>query len=147
MPTADPIVSTSVRAPDEHPIMFFDGVCNLCNRTVDWTIRRDKRHNIRFAPLQGETAQSLVPEWAGQEHLGSFVLVDAKVTRVRSSAALGLLIHLGGGWAVLGRIGMVIPVPLRDPVYAWIARNRYRWFGRKDSCRLPTESERAQFLP
>jgi len=130
-----------------NPTLFFDGVCNLCNASIDWLIRHDKKRVFRFAPLQGETAQRMVPDFTGAEGLSTIVLVDENGRRIRSSAALGALVHLGGGWSLLGRVLMVIPRPIRDWGYRLIARNRYRWFGQKDTCRLPTPAERAQFLP
>ncbi len=129
---------------DTTSVLFFDGVCNLCNRTVDFLIRRDKKRALRFAPLQGEAAQLMVkPQMI--EALPSVVFVDKTGAYQRSTAVLRAVAKLGGLWPVL-KVLLIIPRPLRDGVYNWIAKNRYRWFGKRDSCRLPTPEERAMFL-
>jgi predicted DCC family thiol-disulfide oxidoreductase YuxK len=130
-----------------HPTLFFDGVCNLCNSSVDWVVRHDKKGLFRFASLQGETAKRVVPEYANEEGLSTVVLVDESGKYVRSSAAMRVLKHLGGFYGFLGSVGLLIPRPLRDWGYRTIAKNRYRWFGQKDTCRLPSPQERALFLP
>jgi len=131
----------------EHPTLFFDGVCNLCNASVDWVIRHDTRHLFRFASLQGSTAHDVVPEYANEAGLSTVVLVDPSGRYIRSSAALRILKHFGGFYGFLGSLLLLIPRPIRDWGYRVIAKNRYRWFGEKDSCRLPTSEERALFLP
>lgn len=129
---------------DTTSVLFFDGVCNLCNRTVDFLIRRDKRHVLRFAPLQGLAAQEMVkPEMI--EALPSVVFVDKTGAYQRSTAVLRAVAKLGGLWPVVLAF-LIVPRPLRDGIYNWIAKNRYKWFGKRDSCRLPTPEERAMFL-
>lgn len=124
------------------PILFFDGVCTLCNRSVDWVIRRDRQRVFRFASLQGETAKRLVPDAA--KDLNSFVIWQNGVAWKRSDAVIRVLIGLRApGAKILG----LVPRPLRDFVYALVAKNRYRWFGKHESCRLPTADERSRFLP
>lgn len=124
------------------PILFFDGVCTLCNRSVDWVIRRDRQRVFRFASLQGETAKRLVPDAA--KDLNSFVIWQNGVAWKRSDAVIRVLIGLRApGAKILG----LVPRPLRDLVYALVAKNRYRWFGKHESCRLPTADERSRFLP
>lgn len=130
-----------------HPTLFFDGVCNLCNSSVDWVIRNDKNRIFRFASLQGETAKRVVPDYADEAGLSTVVLVDENGRYVRSTAALNVLKRLGGFYGVLGTILLWIPRAVRDWGYRLIASNRYRWFGQKDTCRLPTPEERAVFLP
>lgn len=131
----------------EHPTLFFDGVCNLCNSSVDWVIRHDKRHLFRFASLQGPTAADVVPEYANEAGLSTVVLVDSSGRYLRSTAALRVMRQLGGFYGFLGSLLLLIPSPLRDWGYKLVAKNRYRWFGEKDTCRLPTPEERALFLP
>jgi predicted DCC family thiol-disulfide oxidoreductase YuxK len=129
----------------EPPILYFDGVCAICNRFVDWLIRRDRGRQIRYAPLQGTTAASRLPAQytAG---LASVVLEhDGRITD-RSTAALETVAMLGGPWRLVAGLE-ALPRPLRDAVYDWVARHRYHWFGRRDVCRIPTESERTLFLP
>jgi predicted DCC family thiol-disulfide oxidoreductase YuxK len=130
----------------EPPIVFFDGVCNLCNGAVNFLIDHDHARQLRFAPLQGKTFEAVrrANPWLGE--VDSLVLADAHGVHVRSAAALGLLRHLGAPWRLLGRLGRIVPRPLRDWLYDRVARGRYRWFGRRDACRLPTPELRARFL-
>ena len=131
-----------------HPILFFDGVCGLCNRFVDLMLRADSRGRYRYAPLQGETAQRLLgPQdqvQAGDPQ--SFVFLEKDKRYEQSNAVLLALSGLGGTWRLISLL-YVFPRPLRDFVYRIVARNRYRWFGRRDECRLPTQEERDRFLP
>lgn len=128
------------------PIVFFDGVCGMCNKTVDFILARDRRHQFLFAPLQGETAkQELSAE--DTENLHSMVLqVNGKQYRA-SSAVARMLWRLGGFWSVVGALLWLIPWPLRHVGYKLVAANRYRIFGKKDACRMPTPEERSRFLP
>lgn len=129
------------------PIVFFDGVCALCNRWVDRMLRCDRDGVLAFAPLQGETARRLLDLPAG-EVPESLVLLEGGELRTRSSAVLSALRLLGGRWRLLARALRMIPSPIRDGLYDRVARNRYRWFGRRPSCRLPAgELERSRFLP
>jgi predicted DCC family thiol-disulfide oxidoreductase YuxK len=125
-------------------VIFFDGHCNLCNRFVDFLISRDRKHRLKFAPLQGLTAATrLAPEY--REKLGTVVLEKDGRAYVRSTAAILAVAELGGRYR-LAKVFLIIPKLLRDLVYRYIAKNRYLWFGRRDTCRVPTEQERAQFL-
>lgn len=132
--------------PVQHPILFFDGVCGLCNRVVDRLLRADRRGVLRFAPLQGKTARRLLPDPPADPAGWSVVLRDADGVHQQSAAALRVCRHVGGWYRLLLPLRL-IPRALRDPVYRWIARNRYRWFGRRDACRLPSPAERERFLP
>jgi predicted DCC family thiol-disulfide oxidoreductase YuxK len=129
------------------PIVFFDGVCGLCNASVDWLLTRDRRAILTFAPIQGETAARTLGKQDDDPESWSMVLVDDTGRYERSDAAIGIARHLGGPWALAGRLVGVVPRGLRDAAYRWIARNRYRWFGRHDTCRIPSPAERARFLP
>lgn len=126
-------------------IVFFDGVCGLCNRFVDRLLHVDRRGLLRFAPLQGGTAQERLPAGMADAMESVVYLRDGAVIQ-RSDAALWILIDLGG-WRALYRALFIVPRFVRDGVYAWIARNRYRWFRKRDTCRLPTPEERLRFLP
>src|SRR5262245_11237584 len=119
-------------------VLFFDGVCNLCNGAVNFLIDRDRRSVLRFAPLQGTTFAALRERHPDLGRIDSLVLQDQDGIHVRSTAALRILRHLGLPWSLLGRLGFLVPRPLRDWVYDRVARSRYRWFGRRDACRLPT---------
>ena len=124
-------------------IIFFDGVCNLCNGFVDFLVTRDRDSRFQFASLQGETARRLLPE--GSRELRSVVLLKDGEIFEKSDAVLRVLVQLGGlyGWSGLFR---VLPAFFRDWIYDLVAANRYRIFGRRESCRLPDPGEKEKFL-
>ena len=133
-------------ARGDMPVIFFDGVCGLCNTWVDFVLARDTERRFRFGPLQGETARDwlhLPPDAA----FDSIMLVDAAGTHSKSTAVARIFIGLGGVWALCGWMLRVVPRPLRDWGYDFVARRRYRWFGKKESCRLPSPTERERFVP
>ena len=129
-----------------HPIIFFDGVCGLCNRFVDFVMPRDRAAVFRFSPLQGETAKARL-DAADIESLKSVVLVDESGTYRHSTAVVRVLWRLGGGWKFLAGLMWLVPRPLRNLGYAAVSRLRYALFGKKDACRMPTPAERARLLP
>lgn len=125
-----------------HPIVLFDGVCNLCNGAVQFIIARDKHQGFRFASLQSAFGQQY------QEQVGevdSILLVEEGRVYQKSTAALRIARRLKGLWPML-YIFIIIPPFLRDFIYDIIARNRYRWFGKKESCWLPTPDLKARFI-
>lgn len=128
------------------PTILFDGVCNLCNGSVQFILRRDPQARFRFASLQSEAGRRLVTEQGlDPEVLNSVILIeDGRVYR-ESTAALRIARHMSGAWKLL-RVLVLIPRPIRDAVYRLIARNRYRWFGKSETCWLPTPELRARFL-
>ena len=129
----------------DKPLILFDGDCNLCNRSVQFVIARDPAARFRFAALQSEAARAAL---AAAGHAGplpdSIVLVVDGRVRTRSAAALAIARRLGGLWPLLS-VFWLVPYPLRDLVYDWIARNRYRWFGKQETCWVPTPELRARF--
>ncbi|MCF8258105.1 MAG: thiol-disulfide oxidoreductase DCC family protein [Flavobacteriales bacterium] len=128
------------------PILLFDGVCNLCNGTVHFVIARDPEARIHFASLQSEFAtQRFGENGIAKEYLDSIVLLENGQVFYKSTAALRLTRYLSGGWPML-RVLLIIPRPLRDLIYDWIAANRYRWFGKQESCWVPTPELRSRFL-
>ncbi|MDX2134570.1 MAG: thiol-disulfide oxidoreductase DCC family protein [Saprospiraceae bacterium] len=130
----------------EHPVLLFDGVCNLCNTSVQWVLLRDHQAIFRFAPLQEETGKALLhAHGLSPEHIDSVVLVTPERVFTHSDAVLEVLRRLGGWWAVPAAL-RVVPRSLRDAVYGWVARNRYRWFGRRDACMMPRPEWKARFL-
>ncbi|MBA3312631.1 MAG: DUF393 domain-containing protein [Planctomycetaceae bacterium] len=131
--------------PAVHPVLFFDGVCGLCDATVHWLLDRDRRSVLRFAPLQGETAAAVLPA-ADSQNLRSVVLVDADGVHRRSAAAIRTLRHLGGKYRMFARLLWLIPGPLRELGYMFISKIRYRLFGKRDLCRLPRPGENERFL-
>jgi predicted DCC family thiol-disulfide oxidoreductase YuxK len=127
-------------------VLLFDGVCNLCNGFVRFVIERDPHARIKFAPLQSAIADDLLASHRNQVRLpDSVVLVEDGRLFVRSTAALRVARHLRFPW-FLARILLIVPSPLRDWVYDWIARNRYAWFGKRDTCMVPTPDVLARFL-
>ena len=126
-------------------IVFFDGVCGLCNHTVDFLLKRDRQGVLKFAPLQGETATEIVPAQVRQD-LNTFVFANRGQLFYRSGALARILMRIGGIWRLLGALLWLIPWPIRDVGYRIVSRLRYHLFGRKESCRLPTLDERNRFL-
>jgi predicted DCC family thiol-disulfide oxidoreductase YuxK len=126
--------------------IIFDGVCNLCNSSVDFVIRRDKHDRFRFTANQNEAGRRLLQEHGKDpDAVSSVFLIEDGQLYERSTAALRIARRLPFPWPLLYGF-IIVPSFLRDLVYGWIARNRYRWFGKKDSCRLPTADEQAKFL-
>lgn len=128
---------------DGSAIVFFDGVCNLCNATVDFLIRRKSKH-LYFASLQGKTAEARLGSVRVQA-LSSVILFRRGAIYEKSDALLEICTLLGGAWTFF-QIFRIIPRNLRDYVYDFIASHRYEWFGKRETCRLPTPEERTQFL-
>lgn len=127
-------------------IILFDGVCNLCNGFVQFVIRQDRAHRFRFASLQSDTAREMLQHQPGAgQALDSVVLIENGRYYRQSTAALRILRRLDGAWPLFYGL-IVVPAFVRDRVYAWIAKNRYRWFGQRDSCLLPTPELKARFL-
>jgi predicted DCC family thiol-disulfide oxidoreductase YuxK len=135
-----------------NPIVFYDGVCGLCNRLVQFLLKHDKKDRLRFAALQSEFAAKILgrhgidPTDLDTVHV--VVNFDEPNERVlnRSTAVLQATRELGGMWAVVGALGMIVPRPIRNFFYRLVAKNRYRMFGKYETCMLPTPSHRAKFL-
>lgn len=128
----------------KEPILFFDGVCNLCNSWVDFLIRHSTSGRIYFASLQGVTAQHVVGIERSQKLKSLIFFKDGKLFE-KSDAFFEILSVLGGPWKLL-KILKIVPRSLRDWVYDQVASQRYNWFGKRESCRLPSMEERALFL-
>ena len=127
-------------------IILFDGVCNLCNSAVNFVIKRDKKNRIQFAPLQSETAGALLKgSIINASDLKSFVFIEEGKLYSESTAALKVCRYLSGLWPLCYGF-MIVPRFIRDSIYKWIAKNRYKWFGQKDECMIPTPELRAKFL-
>lgn len=129
-----------------NPIILFDGVCNLCNSSVQFIIRNDPKHHFRFASLQSNLGQSILKQFnLPTNELSSFILLDKGKISVKSTGALKVVKQLSGAWPLL-YIFIIIPAFIRDAVYEFIGRNRYKWFGKKEICWLPSPEIRALFL-
>jgi len=127
-------------------VILFDGVCNLCNAAVTFVIDRDPEGSFQFAPLQSGAAEELLGRYGvAVGRLESIVLIEDGHAYTHSAAALRIARRLKGPWPLLYP-AIFLPRPLRDRVYAWVAANRYRWFGKRDACRLPTPELRKRFL-
>ena len=127
-------------------LIYYDGLCGLCDRFVQFVLRRDRAARYRFAPLQGSTARDRVPSTLDPETSQTVILEEGGRFRVRSDAALAILTGLDGAWRVAGLL-RIVPRPLRDAVYDLVARHRSRWFGRRAECRVPEPAQRDRFLP
>ena len=129
------------------PILFFDGECNLCNRLVQFVLKHDKGKIFFFAPLQSGAGKEAVAKAfsAGAASTDSFILYYNGKYFSRSSAALYVFRLLGGLWSLLF-VGMVAPRFLRDGIYNIISRKRYKWFGKRDTCMVPTPDVMGRFL-
>ncbi len=128
------------------PIILFDGVCNLCNSAVNFVIKRDKKNEIKFAPLQSETAKKFLANHkltAGE--MKYFIFIENEKTHIRSTAVLKVCRYLNGLWPLMYGF-MIIPKFIRDGVYNIVAKNRYKWFGQKNECMIPTPELQARFL-
>ena len=133
-------------ADDGGAVVLFDGVCNLCNGSVQFILKRDPHGRFRFASLQSDAGRRLLrAHGLPADALESVVLVEDGRAWTHSDAALRIARGLSGGWRAAGAL-RVVPRPLRDAVYGLVARNRYRWFGRRESCMVPTPEWRARFL-
>ncbi len=130
----------------QHPVLLFDGVCNLCNGFVQFVIKRDTAAVFRFTALQSEAGKALLSKHLhAPTDLSTVILIENGKLYTHSDVALQVVRHLGGIWSVF-YVFVLIPRPLRDQIYNWIAKNRYRWFGKKEQCMLPTPEIKARFL-
>ncbi|WP_221566947.1 thiol-disulfide oxidoreductase DCC family protein [Alkalihalobacillus sp. TS-13] len=126
-------------------VLLFDGECNLCNGIVQVVIKRDPKVQFKFAALQSETGQRLLEEYNLPHTFDSFILIEDGKAYQKSSAALRVTRHLNGAWRIF-TVFKIIPTPVRDVVYNFIARNRYKWFGKRESCMIPTPDIKSRFL-
>jgi predicted DCC family thiol-disulfide oxidoreductase YuxK len=129
------------------PLMLYDGECALCTGSVNFVLNHDRNKKIQFASLQSAPGQALL-EFFGlpTQDFESFMVVEDNLCFTKSAAVARLGIHMGGPWKGLGRASMIIPAFLNDGIYSFVFRNRIRWFGRVDSCRLPTPELQARML-
>jgi predicted DCC family thiol-disulfide oxidoreductase YuxK len=128
-------------------IVVFDGVCNLCNTTVDFLIRHDRQGTLRFGSFQHEHVFALLcARNITEAPTTVYVITPEGTILTESTAILHLGRHLGGIWQVMSIVVGLIPRPLRDVIYRWVSANRYRWFGKRSTCRVPTPEERERFL-
>lgn len=129
-----------------HAILLFDGVCNLCDGFVQFVIKRDPSGYFRFTSLQSEVGQEILKKHQmPADKITTVVLIEKGKVYTHSDVGLRVARHLGGFWPVFYAL-TIVPRFIRDAVYNWIARNRYRWFGKKEACMLPTPELKKRFL-
>lgn len=127
-------------------IIVFDGVCNLCSRWVRFLLPRDRRGRFRFATMQSAAGGRLLAQHGlDPDDPVSILFLDAGRAYTDSAAILRVLTRLGGAWR-LAAAGYIVPHPFRDALYRWVARRRYRWFGKRDTCFVPAPDAAARFL-
>ncbi len=130
----------------DQPIVLFDGVCNLCNGAVQFIIRHDKKNIFMFASLQSEVGRKILEQYNFPlDELNSFILIENNKAYTRSTGALRVAKKLNGLWPLLYGF-IIIPKFIRDSIYNWVAENRYKWFGKKDACMIPTPELKTKFL-
>ena len=128
-----------------HPVVLFDGVCNFCNGAVNFAIRNDKNARLKFAPLQSATGRLVRTRFNIPETIDTVILIDKGKVYTYAKAAIRICRYLD--WpAKFMYVLIIIPSFISHPVYKWIARHRYKWFGQKDSCMIPTPAVRQRFL-
>lgn len=132
-------------SPENHSVILFDGVCNLCNGAVQFIIKRDPHAHFRYASLQSEIGKSLLQQYQIPEELKTFILIEQNKVYKRSTAALRVAKQLKGAWPAL-YLFIIIPPFIRDGVYNLIGKYRYSWFGKKDACMMPTPNIQSRFL-
>ncbi|MFC5471992.1 thiol-disulfide oxidoreductase DCC family protein [Cohnella suwonensis] len=131
---------------DGKSIVLIDGVCHFCHGAAKFIIARDPKARFRFASLQSVTGESLLGEGGlSSTSMDTFVLIENGKFYTKSTAALRIARRLAGGWPLL-YAGIVVPKFARDAIYGFVAKRRYKWFGREDSCMLPTPDVRGRFL-
>lgn len=128
-----------------HPVILFDGVCNFCDASVQFILERDPNETFNFASLQSEAGQKLLKKYNVPEDMDSMILIENDKVYYKSAAALRISRHLKGAWKLLYAL-IIVPAPIRNVVYDLIARNRFKWFGQKESCMLPPPNVRKRFL-
>lgn len=140
-------METATAIPEiDGPLVLYDGECGLCNHSVQLILRHDRRGRFRFAALQSDIGRALLERHRlPADVVDTVVLVDGEEAFTRSRAALRIAGKMDRPWPLL-RAFSLVPRPLRDGVYDFVARNRYRWFGRTDACMLPPPEVRARFL-
>lgn len=149
---AETAVGVGASRASDRAVLLYDGTCGFCAKSVQFVLQHERDvHTLQFATLAGAVGEAMRRERPELATVDSVVLYDPDAAgsarvRVRSDAALAVLAYLGGPWRVLGALGRLVPRPVRDAVYDFIARHRYRIAGRADACLLPTPEQRVRFV-
>lgn len=131
---------------DTTPVIYFDGVCNLCSGVVQFILKHDKKEIFKFASLQGDAGQRMLAAHNfPTAHFKTFILEENGRVFTRSSAALRIAKLLGGAWS-LAYVLTIVPAFIRDAIYNFISDNRYKWFGKKDACWMPKPEWNRRFI-
>jgi predicted DCC family thiol-disulfide oxidoreductase YuxK len=135
------------KLPINKKIVLFDGVCNFCNTSILKIIKKDKKNIFLFASLQSETGKEITNHLnIDTKKVDSIILVESKTSYYsKSTAALKIIKHFGGLWNIF-QISWIFPASFRDFIYNYIAKNRYKWFGKKESCMIPTPELKSKFI-
>jgi len=129
-----------------HPIILFDGLCNLCNSTINFIIKHDKKKRFHFSPLESEFGNHFLKQFdLPPNELNTVILLIEGSVRLRSDAALEIVRVLGFPWSIL-RIIRIVPIKLRDCIYSFISKNRYSWFGKRQNCVIPDDEFQSRFM-
>ncbi len=133
--------------PQDKQLILFDGICNLCNSSVQYVIKHDKRNQFLFAPLQSEIGASIIKEFHVDRSKTDSILLysENQGLSIKSTAALKIVKHLGFPRNLLV-IFLIIPPFIRNMVYDFIAKNRYKWYGKRDECMIPTPDLKSKFI-
>lgn len=126
-------------------IILFDGECNFCDKSVQFILKRDPNGYFHFASLQSDIGKQLLKEFNVPNNINSLVLIENNQYYIKSSAALRICKKLKGVWKIF-YVFVIVPKPLRDYFYSIVAKNRYKWFGKKNECMLPSPEVRKRFL-
>lgn len=127
------------------PVLLFDGVCNFCNRMINFAIRNDKKAKLHFAPLQSKAGEALRSSYGVEPTADTIVFIEKGKAYTYARAAIRVCRYLD--WpAKMLYVFIIVPRFICQPVYKWIARNRYKWFGKKETCMIPTPEIRSRFL-
>lgn len=126
-------------------IVLFDGECNVCDRSVQFIIKRDPKRYFKFASLQSEIGKNYLERFSLSTQVDSFILIENQTYYLESTAALQVCRHLRGFWKILFSL-IVIPASIRNRFYKVFAKNRYKWFGKKQLCMIPSKADRERFL-
>ena len=130
----------------EHPLILFDGICNFCNSAVNFVIKKDNGAIIHFAPLQSPKGRLYLKQYNYPvNNLNSFVFIEDNKVYTKSTAALKVCRHLKGLWPLCYGF-IIVPKFIRDGIYSWVAKNRYKWFGVRQECMMPTPEVRSRFV-
>lgn len=126
-------------------VILFDGFCNLCNASVQFIIKRDRGDYFRFAALQSQTGKAIASKYNALTNANSVILIEGEKKYIESTAALRIAKKLSGLWPLL-YLFIIIPPPIRNCIYRIVAKNRYRWFGKRKECMIPSTKLQLKFI-